>query len=140
MDNSFAAFRFISCICLSGFNPITALKSKILTPKTSVVTLRRGLVVFQFLTAQILIIGAIVVAKQMHFVQSQPLGFTKNNVVDISLPENKPEQLKLLKDKLAAIPGVSSVSFSLGAPVTDNNASTSFNLKEKYATEKKMLK
>src|SRR5262249_28399253 len=55
---------------LSGFNPITALKNKIVTPKTSVVTLRRGLVIFQFLTAQILIIGAIVVAKQMNFIQS----------------------------------------------------------------------
>jgi ABC-type antimicrobial peptide transport system permease subunit len=77
------------------------------------------------------------VAKQMHYVQSRPLGFTKNNVVDVSLPENKPEQLKLLKDKLSAIPGVSNVSFSLGAPITDNNASTDFNLKEKYATEKK---
>ena len=94
------------------------------------------MVVFQFLTAQILIIGAIVVAKQMNFIQSQPLGFTKNNVVDITLPENKPEQLKLLNDKLSAIPGVSSVSFSLGAPVTDNNAFTGFNRKEKYASEK----
>jgi putative ABC transport system permease protein len=121
---------------LSGFNPITALKNKTITPKTSVITLRRGLVVFQFLTAQILIIGAIVVAKQMNFIQSQPLGFTKNNVVDIALPENKPEQLKLLKDKLSAIPGISGVSFSLGAPVTDNNAFTSFNRKEKYASEK----
>ena len=121
---------------LSGFNPIAALKNKIVTPKTSVVTLRRGLVVFQFLTAQILIIGAIVVAKQMNFIQSQPLGFTKNNVVDITLPENKTAQLKLLNDKLSAIPGVSSVSFSLGAPVTDNNAFTGFNRKEKYASEK----
>ncbi len=121
---------------LSGFNPITALKNKIITPKASVVTLRRSLVVFQFLTAQILIIGAIVVAKQMNFIQSQPLGFTKNNVVDISLPENKKEQLKLLKDKLSTIPGVSNVSFSLGAPVTENNAFTGFNLKEKYSTEK----
>jgi ABC-type antimicrobial peptide transport system permease subunit len=54
---------------LSGFNPIVALKSKISTPKASAVMLRRGLVVFQFLTAQILIIGAIVVAKQMAFIQ-----------------------------------------------------------------------
>jgi hypothetical protein len=121
---------------LSGFNPITALKNKTATPKASVVALRRGLVVFQFLTAQVLIIGAIVVAKQMNFIQSQSLGFTKNNVVDIGIPENKPEQLKLLKDKLSAIPGISDVSFSLGAPVTDNNASTSFNRKEKYASEK----
>ena len=121
---------------MSGFNPVTALKNKTATPKASVVTLRRGLVVFQFLTAQILIIGAIVVAKQMNFIQSQPLGFSKENVVDIGIPENKPEQLKLLNDKLSAIPGVSSVSFSLGAPVTDNNAFTSFNRKEKYASEK----
>src|SRR5438477_4369189 len=121
---------------LSGFNPIAALKNKTATPKASVIILRRGLVVFQFLTAQILIIGAIVVAKQMNFVQSQPLGFSKNNVVDIGLPENKPEELKLLKDKLSGIPGISSVSFSLGAPVTDNNAFTSFNRKEKYAVEK----
>ncbi len=121
---------------LSGFNPITALKNKTVTPKASVVTLRRGLVVFQFFTAQVLIIGAIVVAKQMNFIQSQPLGFSKNNVVDIGIPENKPEQLKLLNDKLSAISGISSVSFSLGAPVTENNAFTSFNRKEKYTSEK----
>jgi hypothetical protein len=121
---------------LSGFNPVTALKNKSVTAKTSVVTLRRGLVVFQFLTAQVLIIGAIVVAKQMSFIQTQPLGFSKNNVVDISLPENKPEQLKLLNDKLSVISGVNNLSFSLGAPITDNNAFTSFNRKEKYASEK----
>lgn len=121
---------------LSGFSPIAALKNKIVSPKTSVITLRRGLVVFQFLTAQILIIGAIVVAKQMHFIQSQPLGFSKNNVVNIGLPENKAEQLKLLTDKISSIPGVSSVSLSLGAPITENDAFTSFNRKEKYASEK----
>lgn len=121
---------------LSGFNPIAALKNKIVAPKTSVITLRRGLVMFQFLTAQILIIGAIVVAKQMHFIQARPLGFSKNNVVNIGLPENKAEQLKLLTDKISSIPGVSSVSLSLGAPITENDAFTSFNRKEKYASEK----
>jgi putative ABC transport system permease protein len=121
---------------LSGFNPIAALKNKIVTPNVSVITLRRGLVIFQFLTAQIFIIGAIVVAKQMNFIQSQSLGFNKDNVVDISLPGNKPEQLKLLHDKLSAIAGISNVSFSLGAPVSEDNAFTSFNRKEKYASEK----
>ncbi|HEY5462189.1 MAG TPA: ABC transporter permease [Hanamia sp.] len=121
---------------LSGFNPITALKNKTIAPKASQITLRRGLVVFQFLTAQILIIGALVVVKQMNFIQSKSLGFNKENVVDIALSENKPEQLKLLHDKLSAISGISSFSFSLGAPVSDDGVSTSFNTKEKYATEK----
>lgn len=121
---------------LSGFNPITALKSKMSTPKASVVLFRRGLVIFQFLTAQILIIGAIVVAKQLSFIQSTPLGFNRENVVDIALPENKSAQLQALRNQLSAIPGISSVSLSLGAPVSDNQANTGFNLKEKYATEK----
>ncbi|HEY5369973.1 MAG TPA: ABC transporter permease [Hanamia sp.] len=123
-------------LVLSGFNPVTALKSKAATPKASVNNLRRGLVIFQFLTAQVLIIGALIVAKQMNFIQSRPLGFDKENVVNVALPENKPEQLKLLHDKLSGIPGIKSFSLSLGAPISDDGVSTSFNTKEKYGTEK----
>jgi putative ABC transport system permease protein len=123
-------------LVLSGFNPVTALKNKTATPGTSVNNLRRGLVVFQFLTAQVLIIGALVVAKQMNFVQSRSLGFNKESVVNISLPDNKPEQLKLLHDKLSGIPGIKSFSLSLGAPISEDGVSTAFNRKEKYATEK----
>jgi len=122
-------------LILSGFNPIAALKSKMSAPKTSVIFLRRGLVVFQFLTAQILIIGAIVVAKQMDFVQSQPLGFNKERVLDIALPENKPAELQTLRSELASVPGISSFSLSVGGPITDNNLNTSFNRKEKYSVE-----
>jgi putative ABC transport system permease protein len=120
---------------LSGFNAIAALKSKMSAPKTSVVLLRKGLVTFQFLTAQILIIGAIVVAKQMDFVRSTPLGFDKEKVLDIALPENKPAQLQTLRNELSAIPGISSFSLSLAAPVGSSRVNTEFNLKEKYATE-----
>jgi putative ABC transport system permease protein len=120
---------------LSGFNPITALKSKVSAAKASVVLLRRGLVVFQFLTAQVLIIGAIVVAKQMHFMQSKPLGFEKEKVVDIEIPDPKANKLAALRNQLSGIPGVSSYSLSLGAPVSNNNFNTGFNLKEKYSTE-----
>ena len=123
-------------LILSGFNPINALKNKLATPKTSTVLLRRGLVVFQFLTAQVLIISALVVTKQMHFINSKPLGFQKAKVMDIGLPENKQAQLNEFQNKLTAIPGISSISFSLGAPVSDNNFSTTFNVKEKYSSER----
>lgn len=120
---------------LSGFNPVTALKNRIPAPKSAVALLRRGLVVFQFLTAQVLIIGTIVVIKQMAYIQSQPLGFDKQNVLDISLPGNKSTELEALRNRLSAIPGVGSVSFSVGAPVSDNQVNTGFNLKEKVAAE-----
>jgi putative ABC transport system permease protein len=120
---------------LSGFNAINALKSKMSTPKTSVVLLRKGLVTFQFLTAQILIIGAIVVAKQMDFMQSAPLGFDQEKVLDISLPENKSAQLLSLSNQLQSIAGISSFSLSLDAPVGRNQVNTEFNLQEKYKTQ-----
>ncbi|HTR28878.1 MAG TPA: ABC transporter permease [Puia sp.] len=121
---------------LSGFNPIAALKSKISAPKTSVVLLRRGLVVFQFLTAQVLIIGAIVVAKQLAYMQSAPLGFEKGNVLNIDLPDNNREHSEALMTRLSSIPGIATASLSIGAPVSHNQAGTEFNLKEKYRTEK----
>ncbi|HEY2726617.1 MAG TPA: FtsX-like permease family protein, partial [Parafilimonas sp.] len=52
------------------------------------------------------------------------------------LPENNPDELKLLSDKLAAIPSVRNFSFSLGAPITDDNISSGFNLREKNAFQK----
>ncbi len=121
---------------LSGFSPIAALKSKISAPKASVLWLRRGLVVFQFLTAQILIIGAIVVAKQLAFMQSAPLGFEKQNVLNIDLPDNNRDHSEAFLDRLRSIPGITSASLSLGAPFSHNQANTDFNLKEKYHTEK----
>jgi putative ABC transport system permease protein len=121
---------------LSGFNPIAALKSRISAPKTSVLLLRRGLVVFQFLTAQILIIGAIVVAKQLAFMQSAPLGFEKQNVLNIDLPDNNRDHSEAFLNRLRSIPGIVSASLSLGAPISHDQANTDFNLKEKYSTEK----
>ncbi len=117
---------------LSGFRPVIALKSTVTTPKASVVLLRRGLVVFQFVTAQVLIICAIVVYKQMQYVNNRPLGFTKDLVFDINLPSNKPEELRAFRSRLEGISGISKISLSLGAPVSTNNVGTGFNRREEF--------
>jgi putative ABC transport system permease protein len=117
---------------LSRFNPVTALKSVVTTPKASMVFLRRGLVVFQFMTAQILIICAIVVSKQMHYVRSQPLGFNRNLVVDVDLPNSKTVQGRAFRSRLATIPGIAKISFSIGAPITRNHVGTGFNRREDF--------
>ena len=117
---------------LSGFRPVTALKSRVFTPGASVLNLRRGLVVFQFMTAQMLIICAVIVSKQMNYMRSTPMGFNKDLVVDISLPSNKLPELRAFRSRLTDIPGVNRVSLSLGAPITDNRVNTGFNLRERY--------
>src|SRR5262249_9189706 len=110
------------------------LKSKISAPKPSVLLMRRGLVVFQFLTAQILIIGAIVVIRQMLYIQNRPLGFNTDKVLDLEMPDNSPAKPRALYERLSALPGISSISLSLGAPVSNNSINTNYNLQEKSKT------
>jgi ABC-type antimicrobial peptide transport system permease subunit len=126
---------FYPAVVLSGFRPVTALKIRVFTPGASVLNLRRGLVIFQFATAQVLIICAVVVARQMAYVRDAPMGFDKDVVVDIDLPTNKPEDMKSFRSRLRDIPAVENVSFSISGPISENHAGTSFNLREQYKTK-----
>ena len=72
-------------VILSGFNPITALKSRISSEMVGGVSLRRGLVVFQFAIAHILIIGMILVVSQMNFFRNASLGFDKAAIINVPL-------------------------------------------------------
>lgn len=65
---------FYPAIVLSSFKPVSTLKGKFRN-STSGVFLRKGLVIFQFATSAALIIGTLIVKKQMNFVQSADLGF-----------------------------------------------------------------
>lgn len=84
------------------------------------ISLRRTLIVFQLMIAQALVVSTIIVVQQLNYVSSQPLGLNSNAVVEFELPENKPELIHLLNDRLKNIPGVESVTMS-------NTGSTSGN-------------
>jgi len=65
---------------LSSFRPVTVLKGKF-TSSNKTVSLRSGLVVFQFFISILLIIGTIIVHKQLVFIQNEKLGYNKNQVL-----------------------------------------------------------
>ena len=123
-------------IVVSGFNPIQALKSKLTAKAAKGFTLRRGLVVFQFIIAQSLIIATLVIAKQMMFFTSQPLGFDKSAMVNIPVPADSAANTKLdyLKKSLKTIRGIQFVSFNSNTPVEDNNDNWT-NIKFDHATK-----
>jgi putative ABC transport system permease protein len=114
---------FYPSIVLSGFNPINALKSKLTAKSTKGISLRRGLVVFQFIIAQALIIGTVIIIKQMNFFSSQPLGFDKNAIVNIPVPSDSISNSKIdyLKTQLKSINGIENLSFNSNTPVEDND-------------------
>lgn len=112
---------FYPSVVLSRFNPIHALKSKLTANATKGISLRRGLVVFQFVIAQALIIGTLVIVQQMNYFMNQPLGFDKDAVVTVPYRPTHTKPEEFVKQQLLSVNGVQSVSFSSNTPVEDEN-------------------
>jgi putative ABC transport system permease protein len=114
---------FYPSILLSGFNPIEALKSHLSIKSNKGISLRRGLVVFQFIIAQALIIATIIMIRQMNYFNNQSMGFDKEAVIDVTFPGDSLGNSKIdyLRSSLHAISGVQNVSFNSQPPATDDN-------------------
>jgi putative ABC transport system permease protein len=114
---------FYPSIVLSRFNQINALKNKLTATRTKGISLRRGLVVFQFVIAQALIIGTLIIIKQMNYFTHQPLGFDKSAIVNIPFPGDSigTSKLDYLRRQLADVKTIQSISFSSNTPVEDDN-------------------
>jgi putative ABC transport system permease protein len=69
---------------LASFKPIQVLKGRF-SNSLSAVSLRKGLVVFQFIISIVLIVASIVIATQMDFMRNKNLGFEKDQQVIIPL-------------------------------------------------------
>jgi ABC-type antimicrobial peptide transport system permease subunit len=114
---------FYPSIVLSRFNPVNALKSKSTANTTTGISLRRGLVVFQFIIAQSLIIGTFIIVKQMSYFMDQPLGFDKDAIINVPFRVDslRISRLDYLRKQLLSVNGVQAVSFSSNTPVENGN-------------------
>ncbi len=83
---------------LSSFKPVKVLKG---LPKFSKSALwfRKGLVVFQFTLSIILIIGTIVVSKQVNYIQTMDLGYDRENLLYIPLEGDLIPKYELFKKR-----------------------------------------
>ena len=123
---------------LSGFNPLLALRNKVSTSTLGGVTVRRALVIVQFASLQLLLIGTIVVLKQMNYIRNADLGFSKEAILEIPLPNNAGDsnrnaKLRTLKSLLAPLPAIRSTSFCSAAPSAPGAHQTGFMFE--HATE-----
>ncbi len=119
---------FYPAILLSRMNAVDALKKKISAQKHSGgLSLRKGLVTFQFAISQFLIIGTLIVSSQMDFFLNKDLGFDKEAILTTYLPERDPVKIDRFRKLMNASPAISNVSFSLGEPTSNSNSSSNFN-------------
>lgn len=110
---------------LSGVRPVKALKN-IVEKRDSLLSLRKSMVVFQFTLSAVLIVATIVALRQLHFMQSQDLGFDKEQIVAIPLRTQAQSVAKeRLKKELQGAAGVIAVTSSSTTPgKTLNNIMT----------------
>ena len=102
---------------LSAFQPIQVLKGSINAGfKRSF--FRSGLVVFQFFISIFLIIGTIVVYKQLQYIQTKQLGFDKEQVLIINETGALGNNATSFKNEVLNMPGVVSGTHSGYLPVS----------------------
>ncbi len=95
---------------LSAFKPVAVLKGRLLN-HFSAVAIRKGLVVFQFTISVCLILGVMVIVRQLHYVEKQHLGFNKSKQLVLPLQsQDAARNYAALKNELLKNPAIKTVT------------------------------
>lgn len=100
---------------LSSLNPVRVLKSG-LKFSWGAVFFRKSLVVFQFSLSVILIVGTIVIYRQMDYIQSANLGYDRQDLIYVPIEGDLVKKYSLFKEEADKIPGVLSISKMRNSP------------------------
>jgi len=105
---------------LSSFNPYEVLKG------TSIKSagngkLRRVLVVFQFAVSILLIVGTMIMNRQIKYMLNKDVGFNKEQLIVIERADVIGNKMRSFKENVKSIPGVISISSSTAIPGRTNN-------------------
>jgi ABC-type antimicrobial peptide transport system permease subunit len=121
---------------LTKFKPVSVLKNSVINNSGSSRSawLRKSLIVFQFVIAQVFIIGMMVVDKQIHYSMQKDMGFRKSAIINFFVPfdfQNPNNKKFILKDELRKIPEIQNVSLANQSPAFNGQMSTGISYKEK---------
>lgn len=105
---------------LSSFLPVKVLRGKVRDAMKNG-KLRSVLVSVQFLISIVLIIGTMIMYKQLQFMLNKDVGFNREQVLVIQAAGNIGNQVKTFKQELLKIPGIDLVSASTAIPGHNNN-------------------
>jgi len=96
---------------LAGFRPLEAIKGK-MTSRAHLHGFRKVLVVVQFTISVTLIVATLVMSRQMDYIRKKDLGFDKNHVFRVPLPDKVADHIDAIKNELSAVNGILNVSLS----------------------------
>lgn len=101
---------------LSAFKPVNVLKGTLSIGSKSG-RLRSGLVIFQFTTSVILIIGTLIIYRQMDFITQKELGYDKERVMVLEGTNILGDKMESFKDQLATLSQIKDVTATNYLPI-----------------------
>jgi putative ABC transport system permease protein len=105
---------------LSSFNPITVLKGK-MSGGLKRSTLRNALVVTQFTTSIFLIAATIIVFRQLNYIQTKKLGFSKDQVLIVNGTGALGNNKDAFKNEVSKFTGVKGSTYAGYLPVSGSS-------------------
>ena len=127
---------FYPALILSGYNPIEALHNQIaITTGAGRITLRKSLVIGQFVIANLLIICTVIVSAQMSFVKNKDLGFVADQVLLLNIPSSQKEKLPVIRNEIDALSFVEHTSIQFSPPQADYNWNTGYQVADIERTD-----
>jgi putative ABC transport system permease protein len=90
---------------LASFDPVVVLKTE-MSGRSRTSSMRSVLVVFQFAVSIVLIVGTIIVSRQLSYIQNKNLGFNKEQVVIVKKTDDIGNQIPAFRQELLKNPEV----------------------------------
>ncbi len=122
---------------IARFNPVSSLKNQVVSQSGKSINLRQTLVILQFVISQILIICTFIMIRQMNFINKMDLGFDKEAVIVLPIPNDSVsvQKFNVVKQQLLGIPSIKYVSFSNSSPFSDANIQSKLQFDQRPQTE-----
>ena len=114
-------------ILFAGFKPIKLIKGKLLTPQG--LSLRKGLVVSQFVVAIAMLISTVIAYQQLQFIHQKNVGYDRSYVLEISPNlfngdwKNNFKKFDVFAQELRRVPEFEAIAQSSGSLVDIRSAS-----------------
>lgn len=122
---------------LSAFDPAVVLKSETLG-KTRKSRLRNTLVVFQFTVSIILIIGTLIVNRQLKYIHNKNLGFNKDQIVIVKKTDDLGNQIQSFRQELLKNPRIINAS-NTGRLIGQSFGNSAFKMSGETGEETHLL-
>jgi len=119
---------FYPSIVLASFSPALALYGRRNNQANTGITLRKALVILQFVIAQGLVIGAVITLLQLDFIHNRDLGFKQDLIYTfpIGIDSSSLSRQSALRSTLLAQPDIAAVTYSSDLPFSGNTWSSNF--------------